>query len=138
MRISESRSACSRVADGSVRIDNNVAPVAFLDEVNLVANPDQRRGIAVAFTVLDEESDPVRVVLQWRREEQVDFPVLPGTVAELVDLLENPARDADRKLAQIGQRLRRSEGAIKVMVCRARAALRRCLDGEPAGPSDDE
>jgi RNA polymerase sigma-70 factor (ECF subfamily) len=32
------------------------------------------------------------------------------------------------RLAEIGQQLKRSEGAVKLLMFRARQALRRCLD----------
>jgi hypothetical protein len=86
------------------RVDNNEQPLAILDEANFLLNPDQRRGIAVPFSVLDEESDPVRVVLQWRREGE-DFPPLPGTVAEVLALIDDPARESDRQLAQVGRQV---------------------------------
>ena len=37
------------------------------------------------------------------------------------------------RLSQIGEKLRRSEGAVKLLVFRARQALRHCLDGKVAG-----
>src|SRR5262249_8921059 len=53
---------------------------------------DDRRGIAIPFTVIDEESDPVRVLFQWRRQSQPGFPPL-GTKDpdELARLLQDPA-----------------------------------------------
>lgn len=44
---------------------------------------------------------------------------------------------ANWKLAQIGERLRRSEGAVKLLVFRARQALRYCLERrQPPDPPD--
>lgn len=39
----------------------------------------------------------------------------------------------DLRLSQIGEKLRRSEGAVKLLVFRARQALKHCLDGKVAG-----
>jgi RNA polymerase sigma-70 factor (ECF subfamily) len=36
-------------------------------------------------------------------------------------------------MAQIGERLKRSEGAVKLLVHRARAALRHCLETKLKG-----
>lgn len=37
---------------------------------------------------------------------------------------------ANLRLSEIGEKLRRSEGAVKLLVFRARAALKHCLDGK--------
>lgn len=54
---------------------------------------------------------------------------------ECLETLGPSARDAihmkyreDLKLAKIGEKLRRSEGAVKLLVFRARQALKSCLD----------
>ena len=70
-------------------VDNNDAPDVVLLNDQVVLNPDTRRGIPIPFLVRDEESDPVRVVLQWRRPEQ-DFPALPTTRQEIEAVLLDP------------------------------------------------
>lgn len=59
------------------RIDNNSSPGLQLDNglVSLAAT-DRVGGIAIPFRVNDAESDPVRVVFQWRRPGDM-FPPLP-------------------------------------------------------------
>ncbi|MCH8922207.1 MAG: sigma-70 family RNA polymerase sigma factor [Planctomycetes bacterium] len=44
---------------------------------------------------------------------------------------------AKLRLAKIGERLHRSEGAVKLLMYRARAALRHCLDGKLRGETND-
>ena len=41
------------------------------------------------------------------------------------------------RLAEIGQQLKRSEGAVKLLMYRARQALKRCLDAKPRSNPDD-
>ena len=62
------------------RVDNNEAPILQLHADALLANPDSVRGIPVPFTMIDEESDDVTVVFQWRREGEA-FPELPDDPA---------------------------------------------------------
>ena len=71
-------------------VDNNDVPIVQIDEAFLLTE-DQVRGIPLSYRVLDSEGDPVRVVLQWRREDEADFPDL-GTsdVAALTELLRDP------------------------------------------------
>jgi RNA polymerase sigma-70 factor (ECF subfamily) len=59
-----------------------------------------------------------------------------------LDALGQSAREALRmkyegrlRLAEIGERLRRSVGAVKLLMYRARQALRRCLDHKLGLPS---
>jgi RNA polymerase sigma-70 factor (ECF subfamily) len=61
---------------------------------------------------------------------------LPGCL----DSLGQSAREAielryrrQMRMVEVGERLRRSEGAVKLLVHRARAALRNCLDGKLKG-----
>lgn len=63
---------------------------------------------------------------------------LPGCL----DSLGQSARQAIQmhyseslRLSQIGERLRRSEGAVKLLVFRARQALKRCLNYKVVAPS---
>ena len=39
------------------------------------------------FKLVDQQSDPVRVVIQWKREAQAEFPSMPDTVAEIEAVL---------------------------------------------------
>jgi hypothetical protein len=82
------------------RIDNNAPPQALLDESSLAFGIKQRGNIPLPLRLFDQESDPLKVMVQWRTDGQA-FPVLPTTAAELTDLLENPARQQERKQKQI-------------------------------------
>ncbi len=74
------------------RVDNNDAPIIQLGEGSLVANPDDRRGIPIPYTVIDDEGDPVRVLFQWRRQSEPGFPALGTTdPIELARLVEDPS-----------------------------------------------
>jgi len=77
------------VETDSFRIDNNLAPIAFLNNDQLIASSDHREGIPVSFVLLDPESDPVEVILQWRRTGE-SFEPLPATVEGLRALLADP------------------------------------------------
>ena len=58
-------------------VDNNEEALVVLDNGLLVLDAqDERGGIALPFTLRDQESDPTRVVFQWRFEGQ-SFPDLP-------------------------------------------------------------
>ncbi|HEX6884462.1 MAG TPA: FG-GAP-like repeat-containing protein [Planctomycetota bacterium] len=72
---------------GVLRVDNNQVPTVQLQNDLVVTNPDERRGIPVPFRVLDDEEDPVEVILQWRRPGQ-DFPELRAD--ELDAILADP------------------------------------------------
>ncbi|MFT4542604.1 MAG: hypothetical protein ACI835_005072 [Planctomycetota bacterium] len=82
------------------RIDNNQAPVAFLNNDQLLFNRDRRRGLPVAVELFDEEGDDVRFLLQWRRTN-TEFPELPQSVAALEALMEDP--DARRQSQICGE-----------------------------------
>ncbi len=82
------------------RIDNNEAPLVILDEANFVLNPDQRRGIPISFKAYDDESDSVRVLVQWRRRGQA-FPTLPTDVNSLVGLLDDSAMSDVARVLQV-------------------------------------
>ncbi|MCA8962414.1 MAG: hypothetical protein KDC38_17940, partial [Planctomycetes bacterium] len=79
-------------------VDNNEAPIIFLEEGSLLSNTDESGGLPIAFRIVDAESDPVRVVLQWRYAEQsFDDPLLdifqnPSTVDEVLGSTELRAR----------------------------------------------
>ena len=84
-----------------VTLDNNEEPLATLLEDEFVADPDSRRGQALLFDVVDVESDPVDVIIQWAAPE-TDFPELPeslfGDPGARKDLLED---DTARRSLQI-------------------------------------
>ena len=68
---------------------------------------------------------------------------LSGRIPACLDALGPTAREAielkyraNWKLAKIGEKLRRSEGAVKLLVFRARQALRHCLEGRPGEPPE--
>ncbi len=73
------------------RVDNDSVPVATIGSGSFVLNPDVRGGIPVPFEIedADDDRDAVRVVFQWRREDQSDFPELPTQRAELETRLED-------------------------------------------------
>lgn len=88
----------------------------------------------VAWTELCLELD----ALASEHDDQHDEALvhLPGCL----DSLGQSAREAielryrrQMRMAEVGERLRRSEGAVKLLVHRARAALRNCLDGKLKG-----
>lgn len=64
-----------------------------------------------------------------------------GHLPACLDSLGQSAREAielryreQLRMVQIGERLKRSEGAVKLLVHRARAALRHCLETKLKGP----
>ncbi|MFN0244557.1 MAG: FG-GAP-like repeat-containing protein [Planctomycetota bacterium] len=75
----------------SFHVDNNAAPIATVSGDLLLLNTDVRRGVPIPYTIRDEESDDVQVVLQWKHPED-DFPPLPNTLAEIGALLADPAQ----------------------------------------------
>ncbi len=65
---------------------------------------------------------------------------LPGCLESLGESARSALEmryEKNLKLADIGDRLRRSEGAIKLLVHRARQALKHCLNGKLANGSAD-
>jgi RNA polymerase sigma-70 factor (ECF subfamily) len=87
-----------------------------------------RRQKETAWTELCLELEELLPPMAGWYEEAMDH--LP----ECLESLGESARDAlrlhygqGRRLAEIGDRLRRSEGAIKLLIFRARQALKRCL-----------
>jgi RNA polymerase sigma-70 factor (ECF subfamily) len=94
----------------------------------------QRR--EVAWTELCLELDAL--ASDHEQHEGEALAHLPGCL----ETLGQSAREAidlryrqELRMAQIGQRLRRSEGAVKLLVHRARAALRNCLDRKLKKPA---
>ncbi len=74
-------------------VDNNAEPAAELNGAAIVSNPDRRNGIPLPFSMKDDESNNVRLVLQWRRPEQdFDGPELslPADLDELRQILLDP------------------------------------------------
>ena len=80
-------------------IDNNAAPIVQLDSGPLILNPDERRGIPIPFRVIDEESDLVDVIFQWRHEGE-EFPSLDTDGNGKVENAEVDAILADPVLRQ--------------------------------------
>ncbi|MEC9048567.1 MAG: FG-GAP-like repeat-containing protein, partial [Planctomycetota bacterium] len=94
------------------RVDNNAVPRAVLNEISFVSVKD-RGNIPLRFRIFDRESDDVQVAIQWRSIGQA-FPLARNSAGqqvnlatlsrdEIEDLLENPARDQDRRDAQIAR-----------------------------------
>lgn len=88
----------------------------------------------VAWTELCLELDALASEHDDKQDEALVH--LPGCL----DSLGQSAREAielryrrQLRMAEVGERLRRSEGAVKLLVHRARAALRNCLDGKLKG-----
>jgi len=79
---------------------------------------------ALACAATDEASDHLPVCLEGLGESAKE--------AIQLHYAEN------KRLADIGEKLRRSEGAVKLLVFRARQALKRCLDFKTRGKSADE
>lgn len=89
----------------------------------------QSRRREVAWTELCLEIDRLTESRSSGFDEALGY--LPGcmeslgpSAREAIDLYY---RD-DRKMAQIGMKLRRSEGAVKLLIHRARLALKNCLE----------
>jgi hypothetical protein len=74
-------------------IHENTPPVVVVNGSAFVATPDQRRGIPLPFQALDNESDPVELVFQWRRPFET-FPPLPADRSAVDAILA----DADQRL----------------------------------------
>src|SRR5262245_51242893 len=78
-----------------LRVDNDQAPIVQLDSGTSLSNPDERRGTPIPFRIVDEESDRVDVLFQWRRPGE-EFPPLDAdgtlTSPELEQLLADPSR----------------------------------------------
>lgn len=96
------------------RVDNNAPPLAVLLEGSLLLGVKDRGNIPLRFQIFDAESDPVQVVVQWRSAGQqfddpndpaskLNFPPLPTDQGELLDILNNPARERDRRALQIAK-----------------------------------
>ena len=73
-------------------VDNNDEALIDLDDGLLVLNAlDDRGGVALPFTLRDAESDPTRVVFQWRFDGQ-SFPDLPThDLDQIIAIQEDPA-----------------------------------------------
>jgi hypothetical protein len=82
------------VVSPTFSIHENTAPVVVVNGSAFLATPDERRGIPLPFEALDNESDPVRVIFQWRRPFE-SFPALPPDNASIDAILA----DEDARLA---------------------------------------
>jgi RNA polymerase sigma-70 factor (ECF subfamily) len=96
----------------------------------------QKRRKEVGWTELCLELEELTPVEHERYEEFV------GQLPQCLSNLGQSARQAldmhyaaRLRLVQIGEQLKRSEGAVKLLLYRARQALKRCLDG---GAGDDD
>ncbi len=85
------------VVSARFHVDNNAAPVVQLLNDAVIASSDERRGISVPCRVVDEEGDPVQLILQWRREGEA-FPALPEDGAALDALLADPAQRREKRV----------------------------------------
>jgi RNA polymerase sigma-70 factor (ECF subfamily) len=95
-----------------------------------------RREVSWTDVCLEAEAAPSELSSQYEEELQH----LPACLQQL----PAPARQAVEMhyrhkacLQEIGQALRRSVGAVKLLLYRARQALRRCLDRKRGEPSHD-
>ena len=92
----------------------------------------------VAWTELCLEIDASRPEETSPYEDVIEH--LPGCVGSLGQNAQEALSlryRAKMRLAQIGEKLNRSEGAVKLLMYRARQALRHCLDGKlNGGPHD--
>ncbi|MBI3845453.1 MAG: VCBS repeat-containing protein [Planctomycetes bacterium] len=93
----------------TVRVDNNSEPIAFLGEGSFLLNTDPRRGIPIPITVVDRESDPVDVAVQWRREGEA-FVTLPQTAAAIRAALDDPLQRKRLRIAT--EKPRAYEGSV--------------------------
>ena len=101
------------VETGVFRIDNNAVPRVDLDEIAFFNGAKDRGNIPIRFKVFDDESDDVQVAIQWKSGvgayptvrnaagQEVDLATL--SAEELRDLLLDPARELDRRDAQIAR-----------------------------------
>ena len=80
------------------RVDNNDEPFVQIGG-GFFVNPDEERGIPLPYTVIDEEGDPVRVLFQWRYEDDPDFVDLGTTDPdELAMLIDDPAFVSEKRI----------------------------------------
>ncbi len=90
--------------EAPVRIDNNSEPIAVLNSANFVLNPDTRRGIPLAFEIIDgdeqtgEAAQEVTLVFQWRRANE-SFKNLPSGIDEIEAILADPTQRAEFQIA---------------------------------------
>jgi len=83
-----------------ISIDNDLPPVALLNQDAFRADPTGIMGIPAPFGIVDFEPDLIQVVVQWKREGSgFEYPVLPETFDELVPLLADPAARATLQIA---------------------------------------
>jgi len=131
-----------RCYQGRVRFDSDAGLEPWLVGVarNVLREHVRRvqRRNEVAWTELCLELDALMQSQTSQYDEALDY--LP----ECVKSLGQSAREAldmryqaKLRLQQIADRLRRSEGAVKLLMYRARQALKHCLDGKLNGHRDD-
>jgi hypothetical protein len=76
-----------------VGLDNNASPVAIID-ASFAANPDRHRRVVFPVRVFDDESDNVRLVMQWRLANEPGFPPLPSSYSAILAAMSDPEQRA--------------------------------------------
>jgi VCBS repeat protein len=97
------------VETSDILVDNNQTPAALVNGSAFFASSDARRGIPLEVRVVDEESDPVRLVFQWKRPGEA-FPSLPSDEAAVAAILQDPVLALQHQVASEFETFR--EGAI--------------------------
>ena len=93
-------------------IDNNRVPRILIEDSALALHPDVRRAVPIPIRLFDEESDDLRVLVQWAREGE-PFAPLPATREGLIALLDDVDRRADRAEMRVATEATRSfEGRV--------------------------
>ena len=132
-----------RCFQGKVRFDSGTLVVPWLIGVarNVLREHVRKmqRRPEVAWTELCLELDTLRPREDSPYEDVLEY--LP----ECLEALGQSVRQAldlryqqKLRLAEIGEKLHRSEGAVKLLMYRARQALRHCLDGKLQGERRDD
>lgn len=85
---------------GPLRIDNNIAPLVSVESDSFQLGHKDRGNVPVPLRLVDQESDPIDVIVQWRDPASA-WPALPQGAEELRDLAKNPARRSERQALQI-------------------------------------
>lgn len=85
-----------------LRVDNNSPPSVVFEEAAFLLGSKDRGNIPLSFTVVDAESDPVAIVVQWRVPGH-PWPALPTSPTVLRRLVDDPSLGAERMALQIGK-----------------------------------
>ncbi len=78
------------IATEFFRVDNNAEPFVQLED-GFVGNADARRGIPISYRVFDEEGDPVRLLFQWKRDQEEYADLGATDLSELLSSFGDPA-----------------------------------------------